>query len=150
MLKWVITSSMSFQGPIPDSLFGTGLLYLVTSLYASSRSSIALLISAQRGARGNAATKNVTKPYCTTKTTYIKNVHTVSFCSTHFHKLRSQKVPSSWVQLKLFLPWRWPNLTSRFFRELLRYLTKHNRNDCNKTRSYLRYYQRQDIPRHWF
>ena len=51
------------NSPISCALLATGLLHWVTNLYASSRISMTLLIRAQSGARGKAATKIVTNPY---------------------------------------------------------------------------------------
>ena len=53
--------------PIFGTLTPTGLLYEHTNFRASNLISKILLSKANRGARGNAATKIVTKPNCKTR-----------------------------------------------------------------------------------
>ena len=61
-----IESNILYQTPISLTLWITGLLYIVINFFASSRISKILFSKAKNGARGKAATKIVTKPYCKT------------------------------------------------------------------------------------
>lgn len=45
----------------------TGLLYIVSNFFASNLISKTLFNNAKNGANGNAATKIVTNPYCSTR-----------------------------------------------------------------------------------
>ena len=55
------------NSPMSIARLDTGRLNCVTSLYASSRISMTLFRSANNGARGNAATNMVIKPYWITE-----------------------------------------------------------------------------------
>lgn len=60
-------SRMRYQIPISLTRCPTGLLYMVSNFFASNLISKTLFNSAKNGAKGNAATKIVTNPYCSTK-----------------------------------------------------------------------------------
>ena len=52
--------------PISLTRCPTGLLYMVNNFFASNLVSKTLFSNAKNGANGNAATKIVTNPYCST------------------------------------------------------------------------------------
>lgn len=60
---YVIALNIPYHAPISSTLSAKGLLACVTILYASKRISAILFNKAHKGAKGNAATNNVTKPY---------------------------------------------------------------------------------------
>lgn len=62
-----IESRIRYQIPISLTRCPTGLLYMVSNFFASNLISKILFNSAKNGARGNAATKIVTNPYCNTE-----------------------------------------------------------------------------------
>lgn len=61
-------SRIWYQTPMLGARRGTGRLYNVRNFLASSLISSTLFIRANTGANGNADTKIVTNPYCTTVT----------------------------------------------------------------------------------
>lgn len=67
ILTFLHTNIYNSHLPIFGTLTPTGLLYEHTNFRASSLISKTLLSKANRGARGNAATKIVTKPNCRTR-----------------------------------------------------------------------------------
>lgn len=59
-------SRMRYHMPISLTRCPTGLLYRVNNFFASNLISKTLFNNAKNGANGNAATKIVTNPYCST------------------------------------------------------------------------------------
>lgn len=57
---------MRYHMPISLTRCPTGLLYMVNNFFASNLISKTLFNNAKNGAKGNAATKIVTNPYCST------------------------------------------------------------------------------------
>lgn len=62
--------------PISLTRWPTGLLYMISSFFASSLISKILFISAKKGARGNAATNIVMNPYCRTASQIFISIKT--------------------------------------------------------------------------
>lgn len=87
-------SRMRYHMPISITRCPTGLLYITNNFLASNRISKILFNNAKKGANGNAATKIVTNPYCSTaifKTLRFKwliQIHISNFnksnTATHF------------------------------------------------------------------
>lgn len=65
--KWVMTSRMLNQIPMPWARSATCRRYSQTNFWASNRISTQLLSNAKSGAKGQAATKMVMKPNCRTE-----------------------------------------------------------------------------------
>lgn len=59
-------SRMRYHMPMSLTRCPTGLLYMVNNFFASNLISKTLFSNAKNGANGNAATKIVTNPYCST------------------------------------------------------------------------------------
>lgn len=66
--------------PISLTRCPTGLLYMISNFFASNLISKTLFNNAKNGANGNAATKIVTNPYCST----IKNVISTIHVNSHY------------------------------------------------------------------
>jgi len=80
---WISHAGVSggqMNSPMSIARLDTGRLNCVTSLYASSRISMTLFRSANNGARGNAATNMVIKPYWITEMqqNHTKCIHTIN------------------------------------------------------------------------